>query len=95
MRSAQMPSMTEHECLRMSSTTSAGLYPATATLLTLDLIQSITMFSPAEAHREESELPRKRQRLVISCTECHRRKQKVPTKRRRNSCPVLQQAPSS
>lgn len=85
----------EHECPRMSTTKVAHLYPATAILLTLDLIQSITMLSPAEGHREELELPRKRQRLVISCTECHRRKQKVPTKWRRNPSAVLQQTLTS
>lgn len=38
------------------------------------------MFVPGEYQQEEDNLPRKRQRPVISCTECHRRKQKVPTK---------------
>lgn len=32
--------------------------------------------------------PRKRRRIVISCTECHRRKQKVRTVRQRPQKPI-------
>jgi hypothetical protein len=35
--------------------------------------------------------PRKRKRIVISCTECHRRKQKVPDLRTLDDAPLLTQ----